>query len=128
MQKISKWMKKWGGRLLGLSLLAWAIHLASQQWHELPPVEDIAWLPFAIGWLLVGVGHLLVISAWRSVLQWLGVAVPYRECFSIFSISMLGRYLPGKIMVIVGKVAMLEHAARTSRRSRCTGRPRSDTS
>lgn len=108
MQAISDGFKKWGGRLLGLALLGWAIHLASRQWHELPGFAEIHWLPFLVGWGLVGLGHLLLISAWQSVLHWLGVRLPYRECFSIFSIAMLGRYLPGKIMVIVGKVAMLQ--------------------
>ena len=106
MHEISEWLKKRGGRVLGLLLLGWAIALASSQWDELPPLEEIAWLPFAIGWLLVGIGHLLLIRAWQSVLQWLGVAIPYRECFSIFSISMLGRYRPGKCRWIVVKVAM----------------------
>ncbi len=105
---LKEWLKKWGGRLLGLALLAWVVQLASEQWDELPPLEDISWLPFALGWALVGIGHLLLIRAWQSVLRWLGVVLPYRDCFSIFSISMLGRYLPGKIMVIVGKVAMLQ--------------------
>lgn len=108
MHGISEWVKKWGGRLLGLGLLAWVVWLAAEQWDELPPLGDIAWLPFALGWLLVGLGHLLLISAWQSVLRWLGATIPYRECFMIFSISALGRYLPGKIMVVVGKVAMLQ--------------------
>jgi glycosyltransferase 2 family protein len=105
---VIQFLKNWGGRILAAGLMIWVIRLAVAQWQSVPRLGRIEWLPLACGILFVALGQFQVIRSWRAVLGWLGAAVSWRAVFSIFSMSALGRYLPGKVLVVVGKVALLE--------------------
>jgi len=105
LQNISGWL----GRIVALGLLIWVAQMAWTQWQALLPLEvPLQWGPLLWGIQLIGVAQLLLIKNWQDLLRWLGVSISFRQAFSIFTISALGRYLPGKILVVVGRVAFLE--------------------
>lgn len=100
-------------RVLGLVIaagLCWYVGRASlAQWRMLAHMEaTVDWTLAGIGTLWVGLAMLYGVTAWRSVLVWLGGTVSWRQCFSIVGLSGLGRYMPGKVWVVVGKIGFLE--------------------
>lgn len=77
--------------------------LANYQWH-------FSLLPLLGSLGLLFVNFLLVAWAWKVVFTSLtqGEKVPLRRVFAIIFSAQLGRYIPGKIWVILGQVVLAE--------------------
>jgi len=68
-----------------------------------PRLEIISWLIIAII-TIVFIPHLFwVASIWRSILRSFNQTITWVEAWKTCSISSLGRYIPGKIWLFVGK-------------------------
>ena len=54
--------------------------------------------------LALGVGNMLLGHlAWHTITLRLGIAIPYRDSLRVWGFSLLGRYVPGKVMLLVAR-------------------------
>jgi hypothetical protein len=97
--------------VVALAVLA-AVFLAytvSRNWSRLP---DIEWR-FRPGWLALSVAALVVFQGvqaqiWTWMLHSLGTPLPAARAWSIWSVTLLARYVPTNVGMIVGRTAMAE--------------------
>ncbi len=99
---------------LALKLLLNAIVLAfvgyalwsSVRGHEAEALAVLRRFDWATGAALLGLGlgNLLVSHfAWQTITRRLGIAIPYFDSLRIWAFSTLGRYVPGKVMLLVAR-------------------------
>lgn len=76
-----------------------------RNWHEVAefPWHFNPWL-LILSLLVLGGTIFFMIVLWRWLLARLGGKIPLSVAFRIFSISSLGRYLPGKVWQVAGMV------------------------
>jgi uncharacterized membrane protein YbhN (UPF0104 family) len=79
------------------------------QWSRLPEIE---WR-FRPAWLAVCVAALVVFQAlqnqlWVWTLRGLGSSLPAAKAWAIWSMTLLARYVPTNLAMVVGRVAMAE--------------------
>lgn len=101
-----KGLLRWG---LGVLLLAAVGVQLFSQWGQLQATR----LTFNPAWslaALIGLTTFFALSAegWRRLLQGLGATLAYRDCFRIIFYSNLGKYLPGGVWNMVGRVALAQ--------------------
>lgn len=94
--------------LLFALIVAWIANRLSKDWAEISRYD---WRP-RLGWLLAsGLFYLAayVPSAyfWRLSIRWLGGAPGVFSAFKAFYISQLGKYVPGKALVVVIRSALV---------------------
>jgi len=46
----------------------------------------------------------LRVYCWKLILQKMGIVLPFRKCIKVSFVSMMGKYLPGKIWLVMGRV------------------------
>jgi len=88
--------------------IAWT---ARQGWIDLSN-QPLAWHTFAWQWVLVAVALYMLGMApswlfWHLMLQRFGLSTTWQESFQAFYASQLGKYVPGKVMVIAIRTAMI---------------------
>lgn len=96
---------KLAGLVLGLSLFGWVVHRAFEQsqsveWGPLPTLSLI------IATLIVIVAHGVRCFAWTVGARHMSSRLGWLEGTSIYSVTFLARYIPGKIWQIGGISAM----------------------
>lgn len=94
---------------LALAVIGWALWYLARQWDaariELAHL-DPRWLLVVTSGLAVLVAHATLVQSWRTILaSWHG-RLPFIEAARIWSVSNLGRYVPGKLWQI-GAMAMM---------------------
>ena len=94
---------------IGSVVLVCVVLAVSTQWSDLP---DIAWR-FEPGWLALSLAGLLLfqwmhIELWRSMLRVLGGDLDPWKARSIWSTTLLARYVPTSVLMAVGRVALAE--------------------
>lgn len=104
----SRWRRWTVGLLALLAVLCLALFVATQ-WSRLP---DIRWR-FEPGWLVVCVAALAGFQAlqaqlWGWILHGLGSRLAMPRAWSIFSVTLLARYVPTNLALVVGRTAMGE--------------------
>ena len=92
---------------IGVLILGVLLGFIASQWSELP---DFDWR-FSPGWLAlaaVAVLAFLVIQGeiWRLILRSLGEELDERPAQAIYATSLLARYVPSNILMVVGRIVM----------------------
>lgn len=102
----------WVGQGALLALVAGLVARAvSRHWQEL---RDGAFnLELHAGWIALSVGLLfvtygLLVAAWRAVIVGWGERLPYGAAARIWTVSNLGRYLPGKVWSVAGLAVLAQ--------------------
>lgn len=103
------------GALLTLTFgfIAWALH---RQWAEVEQAAralEIRWSWIAAASALVLGTHALLVQSWRLLLSGWGGTLSYPIAVQIWTVSNLGRYLPGKVWSI-GALGVLANRAGVS--------------
>lgn len=80
-----------------------------RQWNQLP---DFDWR-FAPGWLALALVCVTLFYAtqgelWRVILRWLGEHIDARPGRAVWGKSLLARYVPTNVLMVVGRVVMAE--------------------
>ncbi|MDA7978777.1 MAG: flippase-like domain-containing protein [Pirellulales bacterium] len=78
-------------------------------------VDNVSWLPLVASAVIYLVGLIPAIWFWRQVLARLGQPQPALSLSAAYFIGNLGKYIPGKAMVIVLRVAFLRNRVCTLR-------------
>jgi hypothetical protein len=99
--------------LLGLAIVGFAVRSLVRNWDELraQPLEwsiEPGWLILSavVVWLMYG----LLIAAWRLMLTAWGRGLDFWSAARIWTVSSLGKYLPGKVWAVAGMAVMAQRA------------------
>lgn len=102
---------KW---LLFAVVLAFVVRDAYKRWQQLS-AEDLATVHLRPGWLMAAAGcyfagWLPSVWFWRRLMSVCGSKVTWRDATRAYYAGHLGKYVPGKAVVLVIRSAMLRHA------------------
>ena len=112
---LSKTRSPWKKRLVATAkfvlfalIVAWIANRLSKDWTEISRYD---WRPRP-GWLLASGFFYLVAYVpsayfWRLSIRWLGGAPDVFSAFKAFYVSQLGKYVPGKALVVVIRSALV---------------------
>jgi hypothetical protein len=99
--------------LLGLAIVGFAVRSLVRNWDELraQPLDwsiEPGWLALSavVVWLMYG----LLIAAWRLMLTAWGRGLDFWSAARIWTVSSLGKYLPGKVWAVAGMAVMAQRA------------------
>jgi hypothetical protein len=99
--------------ILGLAIVGLAVQSLVRNWDELraQPLEwsvEPGWiiLSAAVVWLM----YALLIAAWRQMLTAWGRGLDLWSAARIWTVSSLGKYLPGKVWAVAGMAVMAQRA------------------
>jgi uncharacterized membrane protein YbhN (UPF0104 family) len=99
--------------LLGIAIVGFAVRSLVRNWDELraQPLEwniEPGWLLLSavVVWLMYG----LLIAAWRIMLTGWGRGLDFWSAARIWTVSSLGKYLPGKVWAVAGMAVMAQRA------------------
>ncbi len=86
--------------LLYVSLLFLAWHLYRHEYLVIPKIVSISALVFSVAALISG--FFLTITIWQKFLANAGFTVRWPDCLAAQGLSVFGKYIPGKLWVLVG--------------------------
>src|SRR5690242_1534809 len=95
--------------IVGLAIVLFAARSLARNWSQLR-AQPLAWAP-SPGWLLlsaltVWLMYALLILAWRVMLVGWGQRLDGWTAARIWTVSSLGKYLPGKVWAVAGMALM----------------------
>jgi glycosyltransferase 2 family protein len=99
--------------LLGLAIVGLAVRSLVRNWDELR-AQPLQW-SVEPGWILlsavvVWLMYALLIAAWRQMLTAWGRGLDFWSAARIWTVSSLGKYLPGKVWAVAGMALMAQRA------------------
>ena len=99
--------------LLGVAIVGFAVRSLVRNWHELR-VQPLEW-SVEPGWIIlsavvVWLMYALLIAAWRRMLTAWGRSLDLWSAARIWTVSSLGKYLPGKVWAVAGMAVMAQRA------------------
>ena len=99
--------------LLGMAIVGFAIRSLVRNWDELR-AQPLDW-SIEPGWLLLSAVVVwsmygLLIVAWRTMLASWGRGLDFWSAARIWTVSNLGKYLPGKVWAVAGMAVMAQRA------------------
>jgi hypothetical protein len=99
--------------LLGLTIVAFAVRSLVRNWDDLraQPLEwriEPGWIILSA--LLVWLMYAILIAAWRRMLAAWGRGLDLWSASRIWTVSSLGKYLPGKVWAVAGMALMAQRA------------------
>jgi len=110
---MSKQFWRWVQAILGVTLIVFIGLNLAEKWSEVA-VQPIAWRirwEFIIASLLVTwVMYALLVWGWRAILHGWRQYIRAVDAARIWTISSLGKYIPGKVWSIAGMAVMAERA------------------
>ncbi|HEU4954288.1 MAG TPA: lysylphosphatidylglycerol synthase domain-containing protein [Gemmatimonadales bacterium] len=99
--------------LLGITIVGFALRSLVRNWDQLraQPLDwsiDPLWLILSavVVWLMYG----LLIAAWRIMLTGWGRGLDFWSAARIWTVSSLGKYLPGKVWAVAGMAVLAQRA------------------
>lgn len=99
------------GTVLSVALL---LFIGRGVWRNAAAIRDLDWqlrlLPLAAAFLLLLAAYVVYFVQWRAILRDLGQRVDLATGFRIWTLSQIGKYVPGKIWAAVGRVVLLRRA------------------
>jgi uncharacterized membrane protein YbhN (UPF0104 family) len=113
-----KWLMRTGILLL-IAAAAWIIIVNGENWLE--QINEFSWQPV---WLLIFastlflvISYFIVPAGWIILSHRAGSTVSSKELRAAWFMSQLGRYVPGKIWLLAGRVAFLKSRGLTGYRA-----------
>ncbi len=99
--------------LLGIAIVGFAARSLVRNWDQLR-AQPLEW-SIEPGWLilsavLVWLMYALLIAAWRIMLTGWGRGLDFWSAARIWTVSSLGKYLPGKVWAVAGMAVMAQRA------------------
>ena len=104
----------WGGQIALLAAVGWfAWRNLRGQWTDFQAVREQ--VMFSPGWVLLAflgvfTAYAVLIWAWKTVLQGWHQQLPYATAARVWSLSNLGRYLPGKVWSVAGLAVLAQRS------------------
>ncbi len=80
-----------------------------RDWNKISTYDwDVNYYLLVFSFILMVANSLVISLGWNLILRLLGAVVGYRKALKIYLLTELGKYIPGKIWTMVGKVYFLE--------------------
>ena len=80
-----------------------------RDWNKISTYDwDVNYYLLVFSFILMVVSSIVIGLGWNLILRLLGAVVGYRKALKIYLLTELGKYIPGKIWTMVGKVYLLE--------------------
>ena len=99
--------------ILGVVILGLAVHEILNSWDEVR-AQPIEWrlqgVPIAASLLVTWVMYGVLIAGWRALLRGWRQRIHPLAAARVWTVSNLGKYIPGKVWAIAGMVVMAERA------------------
>jgi len=96
-------MKSWYKYLVYASLVFLVVALYKANFLAIPRIFSVVGL--VTSFLFLFAGFIFNAISWKQMLQASNYAVPLGDCVAGFGLSIFGKYIPGKIWMIVGRAA-----------------------
>jgi uncharacterized membrane protein YbhN (UPF0104 family) len=95
------------------------IFLGKMVWENWNQVKDASFtlraLPFTLSTLIFALSYFIQIWAWYLITLKLGIALSPRETLKTWFYSQLGKYLPGKIWLLLGRIYYYESRGKSKK-------------
>ena len=102
-----------GRWILGLLVLAFVARTFARNWEDFQ-AQDLHWalrpVPLFASVTLVWAMYAMLIAAWRGMLTGWGDRLGWWDAVRIWTVSNLGKYIPGKVWAIAGMALMARQA------------------
>jgi uncharacterized membrane protein YbhN (UPF0104 family) len=116
-----KMMGYFNYRLMLKWIIAFAIFvfLGKMVWDNWNQVKDASFtfevFPLILSTLIFAFSYFIQAWAWKTITLKLGIAIPVRETLESWFYSQLGKYLPGKIWVLLGRIYYYESRGKSKK-------------
>jgi hypothetical protein len=99
--------------VLGIAIMVFAVRSLAKNWDQLQ-AQPLHW-SIEPGWIILSaiviwVMYALLIAAWRRMLRGWGRGLDAWSAARIWTVSSLGKYLPGKVWAVAGVAVMAQRA------------------
>lgn len=98
-------MKKWLKYLVYASVLFLLWYLWKADFLQMPEINDYGLLAVSI--MILFAGYLTKSKVWQAGLQAKGIRISYRDSVASTGLAELGKYIPGKLWVILGRAGYI---------------------
>jgi uncharacterized membrane protein YbhN (UPF0104 family) len=75
---------------------------------------------FLLSFIFLCLHNIFNIKGWQLILQELGENLSYNQCLHIWMYAQMGRYLPGKIWMLLGRIHLAQQAGLNAIKSACS--------
>ena len=99
--------------IAGIAIIAFAARQLIASWNDIaarPLVWQVRPLLLVASAACIWLMYALLIQAWRVMLAGWGDPLPLREAARIWTVSSLGKYIPGKVWALAGMALMAQRA------------------
>ena len=80
-----------------------------RDWTKISTYQwDVNYYLLTLSFILMVASSMVIGLGWNLILRLLGAVVGYRKALKIYLLTELGRYIPGKVWTMVGKVYLLK--------------------
>jgi uncharacterized membrane protein YbhN (UPF0104 family) len=106
LKQIAKWV-------LVLIIFAYLGKMVRDHWNEIRDASfTLRLAPFGLGTILLVMSYFIQVGIWHLITLKIGIALPPRETLSTWFYSQLGKYLPGKVWLIIGRFYLYDSKGR----------------
>lgn len=100
-----KLKKYWFNGFVYISILFLLIVLLKSDYLIIPRIYSVNFLLFSF--LALFLGFLLNSAAWKQILDSSDLRVSYKHCISSTGLAVFGKYIPGKVWVLMGQAGYI---------------------
>lgn len=111
-------MKKWFNILIYISLIFLAYKLYQANYLKIPKIHNMSYLFMSL--ILLSLGMIANTVCWSNVLRVYGYSVSYSKGLAAVGLSVFTKYIPGKILMILGRAEYISQQYSISRKSTST--------
>lgn len=95
------------------------VFLGKMVWDNWSEVKDtpftLKMFPFALATLIFAFSYFIQVWAWYLITLKLGIAIPLSETLESWFYSQLGKYLPGKVWILLGRFYFYESKGKSKK-------------
>lgn len=111
-------MKKWFNILIYISLIFLAYKLYQADYLKIPTVYNINYLVISL--ILLSLGMIANTVCWSNILRVYGYSVSYSKGLAAVGLAVFTKYIPGKILMILGRAEYISQQYSIPRKTTST--------
>lgn len=99
-----------------LAIFAFLGRMVWENWTQVNETSfTFRFFPLVISTLIFSFSYLIQIWAWNLITLKLGIAIPFKETLRSWFVSQLGKYLPGKVWVLLARLHLYDSKGKSKR-------------
>lgn len=112
-------MKKYFTYLLYISIVFLGVYLYKLDFFIVPVIHSFSYIAISIVMLLLG--FICQVINWQQVLSVFGLRISFKDSFKSTGLSMFMKYVPGKLMAVMGRATYISEQYKCSIKLTTTG-------